>query len=214
MGSSSRNSKKRKRTFRGNKFSKVHKDNSAKVSVNSENSSDQHNLGASYRKLIGKIIAENNSENNSYYILFYVQSLQNLLAMVACTECSMCESMYIVCDNSMRKGWASRLALCCKFCGHTTDYVYTSPKQGYSFEVNRRMVYGMRQIGCVYAEAKTFSLVMNMPPPPNPNAFHNHTKVLSRVVSQIAEESMKTEADEVRELTGKGECGVSEDGAG
>jgi hypothetical protein len=72
-------------------------------------------------------------------------------------------------------------------------------------------VYAMRSIGCGYSESSTFSFIMDLPPPPNKNAFHQHEVVLSRIVCTLSDELMTSAALQVRRKINKKQCGVSVD---
>ena len=114
-----------------------------------------------------------------------------------------------------RKGCASNLRLLCEQCGWTHSFC-TSKKQGKSFEINRRLVYGMRTLGKGYAGARKFCTVMNMPPPPTEKAFLSN----SRHIKAIAKETMKKAGEEFFSLKKQSNlsgvepvnCGVSCDG--
>ena len=88
-----------------------------------------------------------------------------------------------------RKGCSSCLRLFCTSCGWNHSF-YTSKKVKKHFEVNRRLVYGMRSIGQGASSAKRFCGVMNMPPPPKPNAYQGHNKALMKAAKTVAEETM------------------------
>ena len=80
----------------------------------------------------------------------------------------------IVEDSSKRKGCASTLRLLCEHCGWKFSFC-TSRKQGKSYEVSRRLVYGMRTIGKAYAGARKFCAIMNMSSPPTEQQpLHDH----------------------------------------
>ena len=56
----------------------------------------------------------------------------------------------------------SCLSLHCNSCGHSEEF-YTAKKVGHCFEVNRRMIYGMRSIGCGLSGMKKLCSTMDMP---------------------------------------------------
>ena len=103
-------------------------------------------------------------------------------------------------DEINRMGCASSLRLLCENCGGKHSF-YTSKQQGKGFEVNRRIVYGMRSLRKGHRGAKKFCTLMNMPPPPA--ATENYSKI-SRVITSclrsIAKESMSKAIEEVRNL--------------
>ena len=85
------------------------------------------------------------------------------------------------------------------------------------FEVNRRLIYGMRTIGQGASSAKRFCGIMNMPPPPKPNAYDRHNKALLKASRATASETMLEAEREIHEEKGEdadgiSQCGVSCDG--
>ena len=94
---------------------------------------------------------------------------------------------------------------------------YTSPKTSYFFEVNRRLVYAMRSVGCGAAAAERFCGLMNMPLIPRASPYAAHNKALLKATKEVCQESMSEAAKEIHTLKGKAEgevadCGVSCDG--
>ena len=89
-------------------------------------------------------------------------------------------------------------------------------KEGNEIQVKRRLAYGMRSIGQGASSAKTFCGVMNMPPPPKPNAYQRHNKALMTAAKKVAGETMQTAAGEFHQLSHDAneitKCGVSCDG--
>ena len=92
----------------------------------------------------------------------------------------------VVEDDAKRMGSASYHSLHCSSCGHSEEF-YTSKKIGYCFEVNRRMIYGIRSIGCGLSGVKKFCSTIDMPQPVNPNAYSYHTKAILRATKDVAE---------------------------
>ena len=52
----------------------------------------------------------------------------------------------------------------------------------------------MRAIGRGASAAKRFCTIMNMPPPPAPNAYSRHNKALMEAAKKVAVESMEAAA--------------------
>ena len=59
----------------------------------------------------------------------------------------------------------------------------------------------MRSIGQGASSAKRFCGVMNMPPPPKPNAYQGHNKALMKATKTVAEETMNSAAIEIHNLS-------------
>ena len=68
------------------------------------------------------------------------------------------------------------------------------------FEVNRRLVYGMRSIDCGLAAAKGFCRLMNMPQPPRQTPYALHNKALLKAAKAVAVETMTSAAEEIHSL--------------
>lgn len=99
-------------------------------------------------------------------------------------------------DNLKRKGCASTLRLLCEQCGWKHSF-WTSKKQGKSFEITRRVVYGVRTLGKGYAGTRKFCTVMNIPPPPTEKAFPPNSHVIGRHIKVVAKEIVKKGGEEV-----------------
>ena len=93
---------------------------------------------------------------------------------------------------------------------------YTSKKISKFYEVNRRLVYGMRTNGQDEASAKRFCGIMNMPPPPKPNAYSKHNKALLKAAKVVANQTMINAEKEIcllkGDVNGFSNSGVSCDG--
>ena len=98
--------------------------------------------------------SEEDSPNITGFRFFDMEVLSSVFEQLRCGDCS-----------TKRKGCASTLRLLCEHCGWKFSFC-TSRKQGKSYELIRRLVYGMRTIGKGYAGARKFCALMNMPSPP------------------------------------------------
>ena len=93
-------------------------------------------------------------------------------------------------------------------------------QQGKSFEVNRRLVCGMRSLGKGHTDAQKFCTLKNMPPPPAAKNYWKISGVITSCLRSIAKESMGNAAEEIRNLKEPNHsagpepvnCGVSCDG--
>ena len=137
-----------------------------------------------------------------------MEVLSSVFAQLRCGDCGNF-NLLLMEDNMKRKGCASTLRLLCEHCGWKHSFC-TSKKQGKSYEVNRRLVYGMRTIGKGYAGARKFCAIMNMPPPPTEKAFIFNSRVIGRHVKEIAKESMKKAGQDIYAV--KNQCTASEAG--
>jgi hypothetical protein len=71
-------------------------------------------------------------------------------------------------------------------------------EQKKNFEVNKRLVYGMRRIGKGHAGASKFCSIMNMPSPLTANSFRKSSRTITQHVKKVAKACMKSAAEEVR----------------
>ena len=139
-----------------------------------------------------------------------MEVLASVFELIRCRDCG--KLSVILSEVSFkRKGCSSCLRLFCTSYGWNHSF-YTSKKVKKHFEVNRRLVYGMRSIG----QGASFCGVMNMPPPPKPNAYQGHNKALMKGAKTVAEETMNSAASEIHHLSDEEneitKCGVSCDG--
>lgn len=136
-----------------------------------------------------------NENGVSGYRIIDMAILSIMFKMLPCKECFDCE-LTLVDDITQRMGYASCLALQCKTCGWTETF-YTSERVGHYFQVNRRMVYAMRSIGCGLSAMKRFCTTMNMPPPVGTKPYARHTKAILRAAKDVAEMSTNDAAKEI-----------------
>ena len=141
--------------------------------------------------------------------------LATILNLLPCKECKQFK-LKLFENWSKRKGCASNLSLHCEGCQWKEEF-YTSGKISYFFEINRRLVYAMRSIGCGVSSAERFCGLMNMPPIPTVSPYAAHNKALLKATKDVCEETMSDAAKEIHELKNKSQdeiadCGVSCDG--
>ena len=141
--------------------------------------------------------------------------LSTIFKILPCKECKQF-SLELFENMAKRKGCASNLELHCTGCNWREEF-YTSAKINYFFEVNRRMVYAMRSVGCGAAAAERFCGLMNMPPIPRCSVFGAHNKALLKAAKEVCCETMTDAAKEIHTLKEKSEnevadCGISCDG--
>lgn len=236
--------RRKKRKFYGNRFSnspRINEEESIVVESASSgirestdgishDQSEAKESSASYRKLqstsqedkpkpkLIKVDKEETSPSITGFRFCDMEVLSSVFSLLRCGECGDFSLLFME-DNLKWKGCASTLRLLCEQCGWKHSFC-TSKKQGKSFEVNRRIVYGMRTLGKGYAGARKFCTIMNMPPPPNEKAFLSNSRVIGRHMKAIAKETMKKAGEEVLSLkkdvnSSEGlpvNCGVSCDG--
>ena len=164
---------------------------------------------SSARKL--QSIQEQSTQATGYRFMD-MDILSGIFKMLICPECMSNECLMLEDDLSKKNGCANHLKLVCQECyWHHT--FYTSNQIKGTFEVNRRLVYGMRSIGSGYAGAKKFCAVMNIPTLPTKNNYGKLSKSPRSAVYDVANESMKQAGEEIKTFDkGTNDCGVSVDG--
>ena len=206
----------RKRKFQGNQHSSP---TCAKLSKNNSQSSETESTSegnvfpaqdkipenvpitpqsASARKIgtnNGSPTPDVNENQVSGFCLMDMAILHNIFKMLPCKNCLEFE-LTLVNDITQRMGCASCYSLQCNNCRWTETF-YTSGQVGHFFEVNRRIVYAMRSIGCGLTAIKRFCTTMNMPPPLGTKPFARHTKAILRAVKDVAESSINDAAKEI-----------------
>ena len=207
-------SRKRKYKFHGNQFSKEKKKSCTEQPVNrGDNVEVVEGLSASAKKVHLPNSPQVNCSQSctSGYRMVSLEVLANVFQQVVCSGCGK-QLLYLTEDFSRRKGCSSLLKLRCSSCGWTHSF-HTSKKIKHFYEVNRRIVYGMRAIGKGAEAAKKFCGLMDMPPPPKPSAYQRHNKALMKVAKAVAEKTMAEAASEMRgNNPGISQCSVSCDG--
>ena len=215
----------RKRKFQGNqhavsKLAKLSQNSpqnaspstpSSHVPEHDESSTIKASQSASARK-IGEIgdtsVATVNEDKVSGYRFIDIAILCSIFQMLPCKNCFKCQ-LTLTDDSSKRMGCASCLFLTCNSCGWTETF-YTSEKNGHCFEINRRMVYAMRSIGCGQSSMSRFCSTMNMPPPVGSKPFREHTKAILRAAKDVAEQAIKDAAQEIYECKTEGSGDIVE----
>lgn len=199
-----------KKRFAGNQHNK--KNSSVPVPVNAAKpgtskastetpNARQPGISASSKKIsIGaQEVKENISLNN---IIIQIETLSQFLrSSVCCKYCRNSDCMIAEEELSSRRGLSVSLRFRCLLCGNSASTM-SSPKTSNVYDINLRMVYGMRCIGKGKNGAETLCAVLNLPPPPtNFNSFHAN---LINSLQIISNKSMIEATDETVSLGGVG----------
>ena len=129
--------------------------------------------------------------------------------MLCCPECHS-NSLQLNDDLAKKNGCANSMKLTCIERWWCQEF-YTSQQIGGAFEVNKRLVYGMRCIGQGFSGANKFCTMLNLPSLPTKKNYSKNSKSLNTAVYDVAQECMANAGREVKSLLGS-ECGVSVDG--
>lgn len=133
-------------------------------------------------------LKSNNQQINNGNIIIDIGILSKILNSVAkCKHCDSHDTLLCSENVSGRVGLASSLDLSCSTCSAKQSF-YTSKHCDVGYEVNARLVYGLRCIGKGQAAGKTLCAVMNLPQPPT--RFITYNKFLTTAIRECAELSM------------------------
>lgn len=110
---------------------------------------------------ISPLLEEDDEDGLSGFRLMDISLLNDIIGALPCPNCIVHDLRLI--EQKSKNGFASEFSLICSAtCGYEKDFS-SSKKCGKGYEVNRRMVYSMRQVGVGYAGLSKFSTYMNMP---------------------------------------------------
>lgn len=199
------------RKFHGNQFASMKKVDRLEQD-NAIVGSDLRTASPPEYVTTGRYVTSNESYDYSSegFSLFDWQCVNNMLSMVACSQCFSVSAMSVQLIGSKKQGLSQCFHLLCSNCGYKSPDMYTSVRKDKTFEVNRRAVYAFREIGCGHSEMVTFCYLMDLPPPPQKSAYHKHIHVFNEVTTQLAKETMLCAASDLAKNSG--ECAVSVDG--
>ena len=178
MGNKKSSGYSKKRKYYGSQFQSS-ESTAKKPKVSDQGEKSNANTSASARKISARISTEHKESIKkcvSGFRLFDMEILKDIFELLPCSNCQKCCLEFLE-DNDNRMGCASYFNLRCSSCKWEKK-LYTSKQNKNFYEVNRRMVYAMRSIGCGHAGAKRFCGLMNMPPPPRPTPYFLHSKAL------------------------------------
>ena len=114
---------------------------------------------------------------------------------MTCPECS--QYRVILHENfSKKQGLCSFLFIQCASCGYEKKFRSSAPA-GKSFDINRRMIYTIRNLGQGYSCIKKFTTFMNIPGPMTVKNFDHLMKFIAKKVEDVAEDSTNKAAAEL-----------------
>lgn len=166
------------------------------------------NLSSSATKLDTSLRSISTAENNTDDFFFFINFgiLKSLIEGIAC--CPSCNSRLLILTHGDRKGFSLKLHIECEACAWSTSS-FTSPQFKFgkekdnrgqkSFEVNARTVIAFREIGKGHQAMKTFTTMMNMPPPFVNTTYNSWINQLHDIYIETAQESTINAANEVRD---------------
>jgi len=151
-----------------------------------------------------------------------MEVLSGVIESLNCPECNTAR-VKLHENFSEKKGLASKLVLkCC--CGFEKQF-YTSKEHkqsgiqggGRGFDINKRIVYGLRSCGQGYASLEKLLALLNMPRPMTKMNYNKIVKTIEKAVTEVAKQTMSDSAAEIKEQSdnrdGPVDIGVSVDGS-
>ena len=136
--------------------------------------------------------------------------MEVLLGIVCCPSC---HNRDLQLRQQSKQGCAIKLVFVCYQCEWTKSF-WTSSKcinTKRSFDINKRIVYAMRSIGQGYNGMVRFFGLMNLQPPMARKNFNRIVNYLTKIVKEIAENSMKAASDDLKK-DGTTDVSISSDG--
>jgi len=134
--------------------------------------------------------------------IIHISFLTTLLESVVCGKCKY--GRVILKENTERKmGFASSFTFECSTCASSCE-MYTSPHcdGSRSYEINRRMVLGLLQIGGGKSSLERLSSVLNMPKVMSDDAYLDTVRKVNDALEKEASFSMEKAAHEEHKIFG------------
>lgn len=161
-----------------------------------ESSSDHVPCSSSKKKVKAVEVSPCDMGNNR--IIIEVGILSSLLEQfVKCRFCDSINSIVVEEDLKSRKGLASSIALHCKNCRNSASSMSSSTTNS-TYDINMRLVYGMRCIGKSKNAADILCGILNLPPPPT--KFASLYDKLLKSLETVSDASMEAAVEETVEL--------------
>jgi hypothetical protein len=177
--------RKRKRQFCGNQYSKA-KTNIASGDdrVSTISASKLGDISVSEQQSCSEFLSRNR--------IFDLAILSGIFSELSCPNCY---SNNLNLEEDSIFGLCSHFVLKCQNCEYLKSFA-SSKKTVNEPEINKRFVYGMRQIGRGFTSAHKLCSTLNLPHLSN-TAYKKHQEKLLKAVTEVAEVSMVKAAEEV-----------------
>lgn len=128
-----------------------------------------------------------------------------------CKYCKCDDTLHIYEDTSVRLGLASKLIIKCKICDANNSTRTSELTRHKYYDINLRIVYGMRCIGKGQKSAEELCGMLDLPPPPK--KFCDYSEILQRNLMDVSCGTMRVAAREaVEENDGNRDLTVAIDG--
>ncbi|GFS27557.1 hypothetical protein ElyMa_005281200 [Elysia marginata] len=233
MGNENKGGRAKKKRFRGNQHTKQ-TDIDLKLpgcpivdnvnNVYPEAQPDPPTLCSSAKKIkLDNGLKPDVNDSLDCFIIMNLSLLSNFISSnFRCGECNQF-SLYTSFEDNQRDGFCHTIKMSCSSADclwsgsfNTSNQIRQGSKRGHQ-KVKLRMVTFARSLGRGYSVLTNFSQHLNSPKPITATAYQTIVKKVCSASAQVASESMKRAAEEVRDKLGTedgniGNCGVSVDG--
>jgi len=207
MGSLKNKRKKKTRVFQGNRYSNQAAKKTVLSEQQQEKNAESEKQSTSSKKLnISLEQTEHVHEHNDFFFFCHFHVLKNMVATIgSCQECQS-NKLDLTYIPEEAKGFASPFCITCPECDWSYKFL-SSPefclpgrdKRGAkSKEVNIRATMAFREIGKGHEDMKTFSTIMNMPPPMAITSYNEMNTTLLDFYESACNESMQDAVAEMR----------------
>ena len=177
---------------------------------------EEYNTSASFDKV--EEIATEGVNNITGNRIMDMTILNSVVSCLACPECFAIDKLILEDLCTKKKDLASYLCIKCGACGYSRHFYSSKMIEAdgcgmKSFDINTRVVYGMRAVGGGYNSLKKLCGHLNMPKPMTEKSHKNISKRIRESTKFVAEASMKSAASELANKNGGvSDVSVSVDG--
>ncbi|GFX58765.1 uncharacterized protein TNCV_804691 [Trichonephila clavipes] len=199
----------KKRRFRGNQFMKVCSHTHVAERKDTSKCASSNKISGIQTSLKSNLVKV--SENFKGYRIFdFISTFRSILSVSCCLKCH----KPLTINEKSTRGLCSNFEIRCKNCGSVCTFssCENTGNKNNAPEINRRSILAMRCIGQGLESLKTFCAVMSLPNPVEQKSYDVINNKLSRVMKEVAEESMKRAAVEENSSSPDNLLTVSGDG--
>ena len=150
--------------------------------------------------------------NITGYRIMDVEILSDIFCELNCPSCNT-NKLKLHERLNQKKGLASLLVLNCNECDYEREFYSSQLCRDKFFDVDTRIVYAMRSIGQGYSSIEKFNALMNLPKPMAATSYEKTVSSLLKASHEVAEETMKEAAEELKDWDEVKDVGISADGS-
>ncbi|XP_070546509.1 uncharacterized protein [Ptychodera flava] len=147
-------------------------------------------------------LSEETADSDEMLRVFDVRTLNSVLK--SRSLCNSCSCGFLCLQEDTTHGWGSHFKMACSNSDCSTRHIESafpsSQKNGRYFQINRKMVLGLRAIGRGRRASEKFCSFIGLPPPLSSNAFREHVQELANKSEDVTEDLLQQAVAEVRQL--------------